>query len=326
MKKIFTCLATAMLFVTSPLSAYESHIVRNDAGRAVFEVRFYEPADGPYAEGENGPLVSPWPWEPHLKQQVLQGMGYLAQVLQPQGDQGLAIVNVGTEPTEANAFGYSPLGNRGTDFRTLMQRHFQGLPVDAEDTAFGAHSIYALGPSNYPPSFRFTQIPLTGYDELVGSTSVHEVAHGLGMANTAEGDDDNERLPRFEDVLGAWAPLLVDDHGRPAKPGQAILCDYCDHPFDPEAFDARADKAMLVGPNIAEVLEGGLPGVPVSMYISQGDYRGIDDNNMSHIELKNSMMSHQTYRNYTAFMEAELAVLQDLGYTIDRRNFFEIGR
>jgi len=53
-----------------------------------------------------------------------------------------------------------------------------------------------------------------------------------------------------------------------------------------------AIKAISVGGNVSEVLAAAMPGIPLRWTTG-----------MSHIELKNGLMSHQKYRNYTNLME-----------------------
>ena len=167
----------------------------------------------------------------------------------------------------------------------------------------------------YVPS----QLPRSS-DADLAATAVHELAHGLGIGS-AVGDWNGKTTPYFGSTIGSWAEHLRDDNGNPSRPGQVVLCSKCNNPYDPGGFDVRKDQGYFAGEHVSEVLDGAMP-VPVKMlaYTPVGNF--LDDNYMSHRELKNSTMSHQNYRNYTAFMEAELAALQDMGYTIDRRNFY----
>ena len=85
----------------------------------------------------------------------------------------------------------------------------------------------------------------------------------------------------------------------------------------------------FTGTNVQEVLNGAQIAwpddsshdVPLVSGLPINGYEGSSPE-LSHIELQNSLMSHQSYRNWCTYMEAEIALLQDLGYTIDRSKYF----
>ncbi|MBO5403856.1 MAG: hypothetical protein J5987_02295, partial [Phascolarctobacterium sp.] len=80
----------------------------------------------------------------------------------------------------------------------------------------------------------------------------------------------------------------------------------------------NVQSVLGIGTKIAwpdEVDVEPVPGIPINCY--EGDYL-----ELSHLELQNSLMSHQMYRNWCTLMEAELALLQDIGYVVEREKFF----
>ena len=119
----------------------------------------------------------------------------------------------------------------------------------------------------------------------------------------------------------------MDQTGNTAKPGM-IISTSSDIPagwsedgvFIVDKTKSADGKgfAYFVGDNVRDALDGatffGRSALPVSGW----ELSGFDG---SHLQTA-GMMSHRAYSNYTTFLEVELAVMQDLGYKIDRRAHF----
>lgn len=161
----------------------------------------------------------------------------------------------------------------------------------------------------------------------LSATLAHEMFHALGLMSTAVEN-------KFGDSLSVWDKGLRDINGKAPTAGMTIADDLTGNS---NTFNLYSDQTRLsesdagvyyTSENVTDVLQEAtlfyhdsatvtLPrnGLPVNGWES-------GEAELSHIELQNSLMSHQYWRNWSTFMEAELAVLQDLGFDIDRRDWF----
>ena len=210
-----------------------------------------------------------------------------------------------------------------------------GKILTAED---GPAGFMVLGAPLFPPDGEQGRydMPLPQDSQLgLASTVIHEFGHALGFWTS------DAPLTRFSEKSYLYESHLYDWRGVQAQPGMEIRTpnrEAATKPyFDlPKYINDRPDAAIpyFFGQHVSDVLEGEelrtynyfgikldqkVPGLPVNG--NEGD-DSEDYVDLTHIELRNSQMSHQSWSNYMSFMEAELAALQDLGYTIDRRDFF----
>ncbi|SUA89561.1 Uncharacterized protein with a C-terminal OMP (outer membrane protein) domain [Pandoraea pulmonicola] len=316
----FAALCTMM----SPAKATVEETILDSRGTPFIRAVLFSSTDRAYTEENGTPQFSLGLLSPVQTAQTFGALRHWAEIIRVTPGRSPAIINIGTGATLNNAHAWSPYadgsGEIGTGNPTLVQAALQNSEL-ARPSFFEGHGEITIGKMDFSTApYTPSQIPLSGKVDL-SAVMFHEVAHALGVgSNQDEGTWPATGNPsfRFTTVLDSWSAHLYDDNHRPAKSGQVILTPKDVGISDPTAFDIRTDKGYFTGAHVKEVLAGAMDGIPVKA-MGGAD---LDKPILSHIELKNGLMSHQSYRNYTAFMEAELAALQDIGYDIDRRNFF----
>ncbi len=294
-----TAIAAHALLAT-PSQAIETYDVRDSNGVPFMRARIFSTDDGPYCCEIGEPVSSLRNLSQWEIDQSLAGIQYWAEIIKVIPGQSPAIVNIGAYH-DNNASAYSPLQGAVTKVQAALTGQ------DPGELYYGAHGMIGIGQMGFSSeAYIPSQVSMTPSTNLPAVVA-HETAHTLGMT----GIDFSGLTKYFPKTIDGWTSHLYDDNGKQAKPGQTVYCSQCPNPPASDVFDLRRDQGYFGGRHVSEVLAGAMAGIPVRL-----------TSGTSHSELKNSLMSHQKYRNYTNLMEAELAALQDLGYKIDRRNFF----
>ncbi|WGS19291.1 MULTISPECIES: hypothetical protein [unclassified Bradyrhizobium] len=312
-KTLTITVLAALALLGSPSRAVETYDVWNSSGVRFMRARIFGTGDGPFCcQGDDEHSLRNLPqWE---IDHSLAAIRYWAEIIKVAPGQSPAIVNIGGVGDD-NAYAFVP-ASPGSG--TKVQAALTGQ--DPGELHYGAHGMVMIGQMGFSSeAYIPSQLPMTA---KIGLTSVmiHEFAHQLGFSSTISYERSPYALSgHFPEAINGWTDHLYDDNGKRAKPGQTIYCSACANPRADDVFDLRRDRGYFAGKYVSEVLAGAMPGIPVRVMNEDGR---LDAPFASHSELKNSLMSHQQYGNYTFLMEAELAALQDIGYSIDRRKLF----
>lgn len=304
-------LGAALACALSPLlpsaaPAFESRPVYGVDGSPMFDMRFFGKGEQFYVPDEESDYISTWTLSEKQMNGVTEAARLWAEILGPgSADGALPYFNIGTFDVE-NAMAMS---EPNTSDLPVVVTGLQGAILNG--TPMEKPAVILVGNLDFDMPEHLSPLPSTEGADFV-SVLYHEVGHALGVASLAQ-----DRTYGPLEQITAWDSHLTDKYGTTLAPGMSVVKESEKDSVDGPKFVVGNDISSGVyfhGEHVSEVLGEG-NGLRIEGYEE-------DDPDLSHIELERSLMSHQNYRNYTTFMEAELAALQDIGYRIDRRNFY----
>lgn len=301
---LLACALLLSLLPAGDAQAGDARIVARPDGFPLFALRFFDQGEryGEY-EGPDMPGYSPWQLSSAQKDAVARAAAIWAEVLGPGSRNAAPIpINVGTYLIQNADASSEP--NDSPDTERILPTGVENAIINGPAPDWPG--VIRIGTLDFVIQNTLSPQPSVNGFNLI-ATVYHEIGHALGVSSLASVTDSQ--------YLSTWDTHLRDRYGTWLRPGVGIAKEGQGSPgTDFLVGDGALSGVTFQGEHVAEVMGDG-NGLPINGY--EGD-----DAELSHIELEHSLMSHQSYRNYTIFMEAELAALQDLGYRIDRRNFF----
>lgn len=287
-------------------------------GREFFRFRILDPGES-FRHPQAGALVSTWAISEPMAGSLLSAGNYWTDLIGTgaKNTTPIFVAIRGDDTLLDNATGGSMLIDSGP-YANMFRAPAAVLGGWQGERPYGYITV------GMPTSAWFGPLEvLTHNGDAVNMSTLlaHEFSHVMGFLSLRRSDDGGMTY-HFDSVLSTWDAHLYDSLGNPAAPGQTISNTFGIGHF----YIYSAGYAYFQGAETLNALSGGgaisgiLPGHSAAGVPVTGWEFFFPD--LQHSELRNSMMSHQRYRNWGVLMEAELAMLQDLGYEIDRKNFF----
>ena len=270
--------------------------VKNSTGDIVFYLHFYAggtlPID-PAIEDATGVWDSEQVFSPLAQEQIdaiVRAFEYWAERIAPANYAGQgANIHIGEVLAPYNAWGV------GTILRAFISNN--SSPNGTVGIGFPPLDFV------YDLNSQLQESPGASMEAVV----IHEIGHILGI--TTYENNWNQWIPGFE--------------GFPRDPISGNIL------FDDLVWDPNTFRAVFQGPEAMRVYgDDGLwesrYGVSREVLLRDWDIPFLWDpvNGLSHFDLRNALMTHLSYRNFTGFIEVEMAALNDIGYNINLRQFF----
>ena len=347
-----TPLCAALAMASAPSAAVQYWDITLPDGRPFVTLEVYGEGERyEFNDGTQYSGVSDWTLTQADKVSVYRGFDYLGRLLQASVNAPSFILIETYDAYDDNAAAYSPAYQEGpyAGYTYLGAELIYGaLPVT------GTSAFIELDHASADDGLWYDgvmhNLPANDERSDLASTVLHEMVHALGLTAFVDyaHTEDNEvqfvtkeenkyALTEFISCHPLWVAGIRDTDGTAPAPGMLITPYAGSDQAGPDTFDlatgrAGASGVYFTGRHVQEVLNGAeiaiadrpdldpLPGIPVNGWEPDGSDSLIPE--LSHIELQNSLMSHQSWRNWNTLMEAELAILQDVGYTIDRRDWY----